>query len=102
MATTATCSPPTTLIYLSPVASACNAFCNSSYLINTPRATTNNHNFAAVEIGDIISGASLTPGWYAYAASSTATSGTFRIMQVDSSNQITSLAECDSGSCAII
>ena len=103
VATTATCSPPTTLIYLSTAAPACNAFCNSNYNISSPRATTNNDNFLAVEIGDTISGASLTPGWYAYAASSTNTiSGTFRIMQVDSSNQITSLAECDFGSCAII
>ena len=101
--TTATCTPPTTLIYLSGVAGACNAFCNSNYSISTPRATTNNDTFASVETGDTISGASLTPGWYAYAASSTNTiSGTFRIMQVDSNNQITTLAQCETGFCSII
>ena len=54
-------------------------------------------------IGDVIAGSSLSAGWYAYAATSTNTNtGTFRIMQVDSNNTITSLAECDSGVCQII
>ena len=99
----ATCQPPTTIFYISTMRSGCSDFCNANYLINTPRGTTGNDAYANVIIGDVIAGSSLSAGWYAYAASSTNTlSGTFRIMQVDSNNTITSLAECDNGVCQII
>ena len=99
----ATCEPPTVIFYISTVINGCSDFCNANYLINTPRGTTGNDTYANVIIGDVIAGSSLSAGWYAYAATSTNTNtGTFRIMQVDSNNTITSLAECDSGVCQII
>ena len=100
--TAVNCTPPSTVFFMSGVANSCNAFCNSNYQINSQRGTTNNDAYADVNTGDTIAGSSLTPGWYAYAASNTNTNtGTFKLMQVDSNNQIITIAVCDQGACAI-
>ena len=100
--TKATCVLPTTVIFMSAVGISCNVFCNSNYLINTQRATTNNDAYADVNVGDTISGSTLAAGWYAYAATNTNTnSGTFKIMQLNSSNQIQTLAVCNGNACAL-
>jgi len=100
--TAVNCTPPSTVFFMSGVANSCNAFCNSNYLISSERGTTNNDAYADVAEQDIIAGSSLTPGWYAYAASSTNTNtGTFKLMQVDSNNQITTIAVCQQGACAV-
>ena len=103
-ATRVTCTPPTTTFFMSDVRTNCNDFCTSNINISIPRGTTNNDAYLNVAIGDTIAGSALTPGWYAFAASSTNTNdtGNFLQMQVDSNNQITSLAECDGQFCQII
>tara|TARA_Y100001972_G_C7666425_1_gene337087 strand:+ start:4790 stop:6361 length:1572 start_codon:yes stop_codon:yes gene_type:complete len=99
-ATTVTCTPPTQTFFISALSATCNNFCTSNFQIGVPRGTTNNASFAGVSVGDTIAGSTLTPGWYAYAASVTNTqSGTFKQMQIDGNNQITSLAECDGQQC---
>ena len=71
--------------------------------ITVPRGTTNNHTYANVVIGDIIAGTLLGAGHYAYAASSTDTAtGTFQILQVDASNEVLSISQCDGTSCVPI
>lgn len=100
----ATCSPPTTtfFMYTTPQTS-CATYCNGNYSISVTKGTTNNHNYLNVTIGDVIAGANLGAGWYAYAETFTNTqTGTFRQMQLDSQNTVTSIAVCSGGSCAII
>ena len=95
-----TCTPPSFTFFISALGNACNVFCNNNYLIGSERGVNSNNAFAGVQIGDVISGSSLTAGWYAYAATSTNTqTGTFRIMQVDTQNTITSRAECNNQTC---
>ena len=103
-ATRVTCTPPTTTFFMSAVRTNCNDFCTSNINISIPRGTTNNDAYGNVAIGDTIAGSALTPGWYAFAGSSTNTNdtGNFLQMQVDSNNQITSLAECDGQFCQIV
>jgi len=102
-ATISTCTPPTTIFYMSALGNTCNVFCNNNYNISVPRGTTNNDSYINVQVGDTITGSTLTSGWYAYAAYSTNTAtGTFRIMQVGTQNNITSLAECSGSSCILI
>lgn len=95
-----TCTPPSVTFFISALGNACNVFCNNNYLIGSERGVNSNNAFAGVQIGDVISGSSLTAGWYAYAATSTNTqTGTFRIMQVGTQNNITSRAECNNQTC---
>jgi len=98
------CTPPTTTFFISGSPQlGCATFCSNNYTIGTTVGTTNNHSYLSVTLGDVIAGATLGAGWYAYAEVSTTTSvGTFRQMQLDSNNAILSLAECSGGSCVII
>lgn len=100
-----TCTPPTTIFYMNPTTmAACNTWCDgTNRTITVPRGTTNNHTYANVVIGDIIAGTLLGAGHYAYAASSTDTAtGTFQILQVDASNEVLSISQCDGTSCVPI
>ena len=99
-----TCTPPTTTFFIngSPQL-GCATFCSNNYTIGTTVGTTNNHSYLNVSLGDVIAGATLGAGWYAYSELSTNTNiGVFRQMQLDSNNAILSLAECSGGSCVII
>lgn len=95
--------PPTEVFYISLMKNICTDFCDgTNYTIPSPKSTTNNHNYSSVTIQDIIYGAALTDGFYAYAATSTDTAtGVYRIMEL-LNNEIVSLEQCSGVNCVAL
>jgi len=88
--------PPLGDIYRSGVSSPCNSFCTGNYNINTAFSTVSGNDYFTLTLGDEIVGG-LADGWYAYDdfSSSTSTSASWRIMQIQN-NLVADIAECDS------
>tara|TARA_R100000742_G_C4279452_1_gene104062 strand:+ start:2189 stop:3580 length:1392 start_codon:yes stop_codon:yes gene_type:complete len=91
-------------IYISTMRAACTDFCDgTNYLINSQKQTISCETYGSVTIGSIIAGASIAAGWYAYAATSTDTTvGTYRIMEIDSNNEVISLRQCSGPLCVVL
>lgn len=92
--------PPTESIYLSTVRSVCSDFCDgTNYTIVTQVSMVSNHSWANVTIGDVIAGASIPNGYYAYAATQTDTNtGVYRILY-SSGNYVETIMICDGVNC---
>ena len=90
-------------IFISGVGAACTTFCGATnYTIPLEKNTTNQHSFIEIQNGDVIAGATLTSGWYAYAATSTDTAtGTYRQFQLDTNNTIIGIGLCSGSNCVI-
>ena len=94
---------PSNSFKISGKRSTCSDFCDgvTNYAITLTKSTVNDHTYANVTINDVIYGDLLGAGFYAYAETSTDTfTGTFRIMELDASNVVLSILQCDeSGNC---
>jgi len=88
-----TCPPED--IYRSGASLTCSSFCTTNYNITVAFSTVSGNDYFTLAIGDEIVGG-LADGWYAYddSASSTSTSPTFRIMEIQS-NLVADILECD-------
>lgn len=88
-----TCPPEN--IYRSGASLTCSNFCTTNYNITVAFSTVSGNDYFTLAIGDEIVGG-LADGWYAYddSASSTSTSPTFRIMEIQS-NLVADILECD-------
>lgn len=88
-----TCPPED--IYRSGASLTCSNFCTTNYNITVAFSTVSGNDYFTLAIGDEIVGG-LADGWYAYddSASSTSTSLTFRIMEIQS-NLVADILECD-------
>lgn len=88
-----TCPPED--IYRSGASLTCSSFCTTNYNITVAFSTVSGNDYFTLAIGDEIVGG-LADGWYAYddSASSTSTSLTFRIMEIQS-NLVADILECD-------
>lgn len=88
-----TCPPEN--IYRSGASLTCSNFCTTNYNITVAFSTVSGNDYFTLAIGDEIVGG-LADGWYAYddSASSTSTSLTFRIMEIQS-NLVADILECD-------
>ena len=90
-------------IYISAVRSSTTDLCTNNYIMSVQAQTTNNHAFASVTPGDVLSvlPAGL-PGFIAYSAvngEDTATGTTYRIAQVNASGEIITLYYGGTGVC---
>lgn len=86
-------------LYISGVQSLCPDFCQNNYTIPTQKTTASGHTFWTLAPGDIIQGATLTAGWYAYANTSTTTnaaaaSGLLRMFRIVSGNSVQEISQC--------
>jgi len=99
-----TCVSCNNFIFISGVQAACDTFCDgTNRTIPLQKQTTSCQTFLTVSIGSVIDGAALTPGWYAYAATSTDTAtGPFRMMLIGNSNNITNIQQCNAANCTPI
>tara|TARA_R100000935_G_scaffold55678_1_gene85870 strand:+ start:9616 stop:10974 length:1359 start_codon:yes stop_codon:yes gene_type:complete len=97
----ADCAACTNTIFISSFQTVCDTFCDgTNRTIPLQRETSTCDSYLDVGIGDVIAGAALGVGFYAYAATSTDTqTGPFRIMQITSGNNISALFECIGSSC---
>jgi hypothetical protein len=101
----ASCSgsnPPTNEFYMNTTSlAACNTWCDgTNRTISVLKSTTSNHVYSSVTIGDVIAGAPLADGWFAYAATSTDTAtGPFRLMQIGAGNEILNIEQCSGTNC---
>ena len=89
------------LIYISAMQVACNTFCDgANRTIPTVKQTTDCKAYAGIAPADVLLGAAIATGWYAYAATSTDTAtGPFRLMQIGAGNEILSVQECSGVNC---
>lgn len=96
-----TCASCGDSIWISGMQAACDTFCDgTNRTIPTQKQTSDCDTYATLAPGDIIIGAAIATGWYAYAASSTDTAtGPFRLMQIGAGNEILSLQQCSGASC---
>ena len=99
-----TCVTCSNFIYISAMQPACTDFCDgTNRTIPTSKQTVACKTYLTVAVGDVILGAAITAGWYAYAATSTNTAaGTYRMMQIGVSNNILSLQECSGANCVAL
>lgn len=86
-------------LYISGVQSLCPDFCQNNYSIPTLKTTNTGHTFWTLAPGDIIQGATLTAGWYAYANTNTTTSaaasaGLLRMFRIVSGNSVQEISQC--------
>ena len=79
----------------------CVTFCDgTNRTTTTPKSTVACHTYATTTIGDVIAGAALATGWYAYTASSSDTAtGPFRMMEIGANNEITNIQQCSGAFC---
>lgn len=82
-------------IYRSGPSLTCSDFCTINYNISVAFSTVSGNDYFTLTLGDEIVGG-LADGWYAYddVSSSTSTSLTFKIMEIQS-NLVADLLECD-------
>jgi hypothetical protein len=91
-------------IFISGLQNACDTFCDgTNRTIPTARQTTTCDTYLTLGIGDVFTGAAITQGWYAYAATSTNTAtGPFRIMQIGPNNEVLSIKQCSGANCIAV
>lgn len=96
-----TCATCGNSIYISAMQVACNTFCDgANRTIPTVKQTTDCKAYAGIAPADVLLGAAIATGWYAYAATSTDTAtGPFRLMQIGAGNEILSVQECSGVNC---
>ena len=97
----ADCPACNNFIFISAVRSSCEDFCDgTNYTINLQKQTTSCDTFNTLGLNDVIEGAALTAGWYAYAATSTNTStGVYKQMLIGAGNTVTDIKQCNGTSC---
>jgi len=90
-------------IYITGVRPSTTDLCTTNYIMSQPAQTTNNHAFASIVPGDVLSvlPAGL-PGFIAYSAvqnEDTATGTTYRIAEVNASGEVITLYYGGTGTC---
>ena len=89
---------PGLFISTTAVQASCSNFCNNKLTIPTLSTTLSSNTFINLAVGDVISGATLVAGWYAYAnvSTDTETGEPFRIFRLDGvTNQVQEMSDCN-------
>jgi hypothetical protein len=88
-------------IFISGLQATCEAFCDgTNRTIPSSRQTTTCDSYVSLQVGDVFTGATITNGWYAYAATSTNTaSGTYRQMRITTGNVVADIKQCAGTAC---
>lgn len=89
------------VFFISGIQSNCADFCDgTNRTIPLSKSSLANATFFTLALGDTILGATLTNGWYAYAATSTNTAtGTYKQFQITAGNYVADIKQCSGSSC---
>ena len=77
---------------------SCSSFCQNNFTIGKAASTVRGNTFIDLEVGDVLNGATLVAGWYAYANTSTTTQSgaSFRVFQLDGvTNEVQAISDCN-------
>ena len=80
------------------VQASCSNFCQNNFTIGKEISTVSGNTFINLAVGDVLNGATLVAGWYAYANTSTTTQSgaSFRVFQLDGvTNQVQAISDCN-------